>query len=100
MRIFLFILFAAITFGLIFILNTSFKIGESQAPPFGKFLSPQHGIWQNAEADDEDFSADFKFKQLSGKVNVYLDKRLVPHIFAENENDVYFVQGYLHAKFR
>jgi penicillin amidase len=33
-------------------------------------------------------------------VDVYLDDRLVPHIFAEQENDAYFVQGYLHAKFR
>jgi penicillin amidase len=24
----------------------------------------------------------------------------VPHIFAEQENDAYFVQGYIHAKFR
>jgi penicillin amidase len=39
----------------------------------GKFLSPQHGFW---------------------------DDRLVPHVFAENDDDVYFVQGYLHAKFR
>ncbi|MFM2327561.1 MAG: hypothetical protein RIR31_1763, partial [Bacteroidota bacterium] len=44
--------------------------------------------------------ADLKFPQLAGKVNVYLDDRLVPHIFAEQENDAYFVQGYLHAKFR
>lgn len=100
MRIFLFILSAAITIGLVYALNTSFKISGAQAPAFGKFLSPQHGIWQNAEADDEDFSLDLTFPQLTGKVDVYLDKRLVPHIFAENENDVYFIQGYLHAKFR
>lgn len=100
MRIFLFVLSAAITTGLVITLNTSLKIGGKAAPAFGKFFSPQHGFWQNAEANDEDFSADLKFSQLTGKVSVYLDKRLVPHIFAENENDVYFVQGYLHAKFR
>ncbi len=66
----------------------------------GKLLAPQHGLWQNAEPDNEDFSADLKFPQLEGKVNVYFDESLVPHIFAEQENDVYFVQGYLHAKFR
>ncbi|MEO6668554.1 MAG: penicillin acylase family protein, partial [Ferruginibacter sp.] len=99
MRIFLFVLSAAITTGLVITLNTSLKIGGKAAPAFGKFFSPQHGFWQNAEANDEDFSADLKFSQLTGKVSVYLDKRLVPHIFAENENDVYFVQGYLHAKF-
>ncbi|RYZ52322.1 MAG: penicillin acylase family protein, partial [Chitinophagaceae bacterium] len=35
-----------------------------------------------------------------GKVNVYLDERLVPHVFADNDGDAYFVQGYLHAKYR
>ncbi|MEO7767717.1 MAG: penicillin acylase family protein, partial [Ferruginibacter sp.] len=68
--------------------------------PLGKLLSPQHGIWQNAENKNNNFSADLTFPQLAGKVEVYLDERLVPHVFAENENDMYFVQGFLHAKFR
>ncbi len=100
MRIIGFILSAIITVALVWALNTSFTIGGKPAPAFGKFLSPQQGLWQNAEADDENFSGDLKFSQLKGKVSVYLDERLVPHIFAENENDAYFVQGYLHAKFR
>ncbi|MEO7523408.1 MAG: penicillin acylase family protein, partial [Ferruginibacter sp.] len=100
MRIFLFVLFAAITVTLVITLNTRLTIGGKTAPAFGKFLSPQHGLWQNAEDANEDFSADLKFPHLTGKVSVYLDKRLVPHIFAEKENDAYFVQGYLHAKFR
>jgi penicillin amidase len=37
---------------------------------------------------------------LHGKANVYFDDRLVPHVFADNDQDLYFVQGYLHAKFR
>jgi penicillin amidase len=100
MRIIPFIVSAIITTGLVYVLNTSLKIGGNSAPPFGKFLSPQHGFWQNAESADKNFTADLKFPQLNGNVNVYLDERLVPHVFAEQENDVYFVQGYLHAKFR
>ena len=96
MRIALFIITAAVTAALIFILNTTVVLPA----PLGKLLSPQHGIWQNAENTHEDFTADLKFPQLSGKVSVYLDDRLVPHIFAEQENDAYFVQGYIHAKFR
>jgi penicillin amidase len=100
MRIVPFIISAAITIALVITLNTRLTIGGKEAPPFGSFLSPQHGFWQNAENAAEDFTVDLKFPQLSGKVNVYLDDRLVPHIFAEQENDAYFVQGYLHAKFR
>ncbi len=69
-------------------------------PPLGKFLSPQQGFWQNAEAADHDYNENLVFKDLKGKVQVYIDDRLVPHIFAEQESDAYFVQGFLHAKFR
>ncbi len=100
MRIVPFLVSAAVTTGLVYVLNTSWKIGGKDAPPFGTFLSPQHGFWQNAEPVNTDYAADLKFPQLAGKVDVYLDDRLVPHIFAEQENDAYFVQGYLHAKFR
>ena len=68
--------------------------------PLGSFLSVQEGIWQNAEATDVEFNLDIKTSNVSGRTDVYLDERLVPHIFAENENDAFFVQGFLHAKFR
>lgn len=96
MRIAFSIITALLTAALIIILNTKMLLPA----PLGKLLSPQHGIWQNAEKADADFTAALSFPQLQGKVNVYLDDRLVPHIFAEQENDAYFVQGYLHAKFR
>jgi penicillin G amidase len=100
MRILPFAISALATAGLVYTLNTSWKIGGNNSPLFGAFLSPQHGFWQNAEPANEDFTVDLKFPELNGKTSVYLDERLVPHIFAEQENDAYFVQGYLHAKFR
>lgn len=96
MRILPFAVTAIITSGLIIVLNTSLFLPA----PLGKLLSPQHGVWQNAEPASANFNADLKFPQLNGKVDVYLDDRLVPHIFADQENDAYFVQGFLHAKFR
>jgi penicillin G amidase len=96
MKIISFIAAAIISVVLIVILNT-----KMVAPaPLGKLLSPQHGLWQNAEPSDKNFSEDLKFANLKGKTSVYFDERLVPHVFAEQENDAYFVQGYLHAKFR
>ncbi|MCW3091254.1 MAG: Acyl-homoserine-lactone acylase [Ferruginibacter sp.] len=96
MRILPLIISTAITTALVVTLNTNILLPA----PLGKLLSPQHGIWQNAENKNTNFSADLTFPTLRGKVEVYLDERLVPHVFAEDENDVYFVQGYLHAKFR
>jgi penicillin G amidase len=96
MKIISFTAAAIISVVLIVILNT-----KMVAPaPLGKLLSPQHGLWQNAEPGDKNFSEDLKFANLKGKTSVYFDERLVPHVFAEQENDAYFVQGYLHAKFR
>ena len=100
MRIFPFLITAAVTITLVITLNTRLTIGGKEAPAFGTFFSPQHGFWQNAEPASENFTANLTFPQLSGKVDVYLDDRLVPHIFAEQQNDAYFVQGFIHAKFR
>jgi penicillin amidase len=96
MRILPCIIFSVVTVGLVITFNSKMVLPA----PLGKLLSPQHGIWQNAEDANADFSAELKFPQLKGKVDVYLDDKLIPHVFAEQENDVYFVQGYLHAKFR
>ncbi len=96
MRIVPFIISTVITAGLVFALNKKW----GSVPPMGKFLSPQQGFWQNAEATDYDFSNDIKLSGLKGKVEVYFDERLVPHIFADNDDDLYFAQGYIHAKFR
>jgi penicillin amidase len=100
MRILPLIVTAAITTALVITLNTRLKLGGKEAPAFGSFLSPQHGFWQNADPANENFPASVQFPQLNGKADVYFDERLIPHVFAEQENDCYFVQGYLHAKFR
>jgi len=96
MRILPLLFSAAFTIVLIIILNTKLVVPA----PLGALLSPQHGLWQNAEPANKNFSEDLKFPQLKGKVSVYFDEKLIPHVFAAQENDVYFVQGYLHAKFR
>ena len=96
MRIVPFLISAVITAVLVLLFNTKLLLPA----PLGKLLAPQQGLWQNAEPDDQNFSEDLKFPQLKGKASVYFDERLVPHIFAEQESDVYFVQGYIHAKFR
>lgn len=96
MRIIPFVVSTVVTAGLVFALNKQW----GTVPPMGKFLSPQHGLWQNAEPAGHSFDADLSFPDLKGKAEVYFDERLVPHVFAENDEDLYFIQGFLHAKFR
>lgn len=82
---------------LLFILNR--PIGTIPMP-LGSFLSPQTGFWQNAEDTSFNYDLNLAFPQLKGPAKVFLDERLVPHVFASNDEDLYFIQGYLHAKFR
>lgn len=96
MRIIPFVTGVVITGLLIFALNKRW----GSIPALGKFLSPQTGFWQAAESDGEDLNEDLQLAGVKGKVTVYLDERLVPHVFAEKDDDAYFVQGYLHAKYR
>jgi len=97
MRIIPFAISTIVTAGLVFAFNR--PLGPLPMP-LGKFISPQHGLWQNAEPSGQRFDGDLSFPELKGKAEVYLDERLVPHVFAENDEDLYFIQGYLHAKFR
>ncbi|MDO5969163.1 penicillin acylase family protein [Flavivirga aquimarina] len=67
-------------------------------PPIGKFLDPSGGIWQNEK--DESIVGTHKIEGLSDNVTVHYDKELIPHIFAQNNTDLYKAQGYITAKHR
>src|SRR5690606_25362890 len=79
-----------------YVLNKSW----GSIPPMGKLLSPQQGFWQNAEPFDQNYGGELNLEGVKGKVNIYFDDRLVPHVFADSDEDLYFAQGYLHARFR
>src|ERR1700754_4515610 len=100
MRIIPFLVSGVLTTGLVIVLNMQLSVGSSKTPRLGSFLSPQLGFWQNAEATNAGFDGEISLPNMHGDVNVYMDDRLVPHIYAESDLDAYYVQGYLHAKFR
>ncbi len=84
------------TLALIVALNS--KLGV--APPLGKFLDPFHGFLQNAETADRPEQQNLKLPGLQAEATVVYDDRHVPHIFAENNHDLYFLQGYVTAQDR
>lgn len=100
MKILSFTLSALVTIALVYVLNIQLKVGTSKTPKLGMFLSPQKGFWQNAESVNASFDGKVKLKGLKANGDVYFDERLVPHIYANSNNDAYYIQGYLHAKFR
>jgi penicillin amidase len=85
-----------ITILLIWVLNI--KIGP--LPPIGPFLDPSTGFWQNAESKHTKTSEDIQLTGLQGKVIIKYDNNRIPHIFAENDHDLYYAQGYVTARDR
>ncbi len=85
-----------ITLALTYVLNHSM----GKMPAFGKFMDPFSGFWQNSEWEEQTpdlQKLDFPVKE---GVSIYVDERKVPHIFASNDHDLYFAEGYMHASMR
>ena len=60
---------------------------QGALPPLGKFLNPTAGIWQNEK--DESTTGEITLPGLSEKVSVHYDAQMIPHVFAQNEHDLY-----------
>lgn len=71
-----------------------------QIPPLAPLLDPYVGFWQNSYSEDQLAQDELTLDNLSAPVNVVYDEHLIPHIFAENEEDLYRAQGYITAKHR
>lgn len=84
-----------ITAGLIYSLDRTW----GSIPPLGRFLDPFHGFWQNAEKDSG-IEPTLAIKGLEQEVTVLYDSMLIPHIYAANDRDLYFTQGYITAQHR
>lgn len=89
----------ALTLLIIWALNRSWEIGLTRIPPPGKFLDPFHGFWQNMEGIKPNLPENLQLK-VEHTVTIMWDSLLIPHIFAANEHDLYFVQGYVTAMHR
>lgn len=81
--------------GFIVLLNT--RLGN--IPPAGKFLDPFRGFWNNAESRDN-ADDDLHLKGLKDRVQIVFDDHMIPHIFASNDYDLYFAQGFITARHR
>jgi penicillin G amidase len=95
MKIFKIVLSAVLVAGMFYLFN--FKHGS--LPPLGKFLNPHSGFWRNNTRMDKIPNV-LEIKGLKQDVRVIIDKRRVPHIFAENTHDLFMAQGYIVARDR
>lgn len=91
-----FIVSLIISVGLVYLLNSQF----GTTPPMGKLFNPHSGFWRNAEPLGTTFTIEKDIKSVSEEVKIVFDENMVPHIFAYNDRDLYFAQGYVTAKLR
>lgn len=96
MRYFKIFIFILIPISLIFVLDK----GVAGLPPLGKLMDPVRGFMANAETSSSYTDVEIPAEEHHVSGTVYLDERLVPHIFAADDRSLYFIQGYVTAKYR
>lgn len=96
MKVLRFFFFFSITVFLFYYLDNS----QGKIPPLGKFISPFSGFWQNGEQEPLKAEPVLNADQLKSPVKIVFDDLLIPHIFAQNDYDLYFAQGYTTALHR
>jgi len=94
MKLIKFIISTALTILLVYAADR----GWGTLPAIGQFMSPQTGFWQNDKSESPE--TELNLSGLQSEVTVHYDSELIPHIFAQNDTDLYFAQGYITAKHR
>lgn len=69
-------------------------------PAIGKVVSPSHGFWRLLEGEIPELPEEVIHENLKDEVTVVWDENLIPHIYAQNDEDLYFVQGYITSSMR
>ena len=68
-------------------------------PPMGQLLSPFRGIWMSHRSQFERVTGEARLALpgLNAPVVIRVDQDQVKHIFAQNDEDLYFAQGFVVA---
>lgn len=100
MKIIKLLISLSITVLLIWALDKSWVVGGSRIPPLGKFLDPFHGFWQNIESKNHKLPEKLEIPGLKEPVTIVFDSIMIPHVFAQHDEDLYLAQGYVTALHR
>ncbi|SEJ50340.1 penicillin amidase [Cyclobacterium xiamenense] len=76
------------------------SINLAGLPPLVGVFDPFQGFWQNTYSEDRNPQESLELEGLTAPVEVSYDAHLVPHLFAENETDLFRAQGYVTAAHR
>lgn len=90
-----------LTTGWILVLDKPHPVGDASLPPPGRFLSPQHGFWCNAEPIRPSLQRiELTSARLHEPLTLIIDRESVPRIYAGHPEDAAYAQGYVTAMLR
>ncbi len=89
------VLFIILGLGLTLVFNGNVLSSKLGIPPLGKLFNPFHGAWAGS-----DTSREIKLSGQDGDIEILIDKRGVPHIYAQTIEDALYGQGYIEARDR
>ena len=92
----IFIFLAVLTLSSVILLNKEI----SNIPPLGKFLNPYNGFWTNSEINQKKVFEKINLNNLRDSLTVQFDSMLIPHVYAKNDEDLFYTQGYITALHR
>ena len=87
-----------ILLSIVFIGNGNFSPFSKPVPPPIRFLDPWKGVWNHGVRQTKEVL--LTSSSLLQPATIVYDKRWVPHIYAENLEDLLFLQGYVEAQNR
>ncbi len=96
-RLYLFLFAISLIATLVALVGLGRRIGP--LPPLGAFLSPFHGVWHEGRQAIP-WEVKIPENALRGTVRVQIDNQEIPHIFAQYDEDLYYLQGYIEASYR
>ena len=96
MKIFRFIALFFTLASLFVYLETS----HGHIPPLGELVNPNNGFWENYEEKGINLDEEIELDGIHKKVSIVFDEYSIPHIYANNNQDIYFAQGFITAHHR
>lgn len=92
------IFFALLTLVMVLLLGHRFGL----VPPLGPLLNPGRGVWKRSTPLYEKNVSDTTIEAtgLKEPVQIVVDHDQIKHLFAKNDHDLYFAQGYVLASER
>lgn len=78
----------------------AFLLATSQLAVPAVLLDPVSGVWTEIGRADLSGNVTYTLHGLTSEVTVVFDQNMVPHVFAQDDQDAFFAVGFLHGYYR